>query len=254
VHSRKTSGLVKRLAKPRDWLRARPARQLHSPTRTKKSGTTTLAEGRGKGAPVVIDCLELRCFADHIAQFVLVNRLSELVRGGTGRIVIGSNDNANITGHRVEGAMFGDLSGERLYDSYAFHGQAGLAMALFAKELSRRLDARGVAVNSFRCGATGNRTSRAQRLIQPIARHFTKSHAQRAATPALLAASPLVAGITGEYWSNCQRSLGNPLRSDIGLAKRLWEVSAQIAAIAFGGGTLPEAASFRRDPLRSGTD
>jgi len=122
----------------------------------------------------------LQYVADHIAQFVLVNRLSELVRGGTGRIVIGSNDNANIIGHRVEDAMFDNLSGERLYDSYAFDGQAELATALFAKELSRRLDARGVAVNSFRCGATGNRTSRAQRLIQSITRHFTKSPAQRA--------------------------------------------------------------------------
>jgi NAD(P)-dependent dehydrogenase (short-subunit alcohol dehydrogenase family) len=210
--------------------------------------------GLGPLDAVVIDCLELRCFADHIAQFVLVNRLSELVRRGTGRIVIGSNDNANIAGQHVEDAMFDNLSDERLYDSYAFDGQAGLAMALFAKELSRRLNARGVAVNSFRCGATGNRTSRVQRLIQSIARHFTKSHAQRAATPALLAASPLVAGMTGEYWSNCQKCLGNPLRSDIGLAKRLWEVSAQMAAIAFRGGTLPEAASFSRDPLRSGTD
>jgi len=210
--------------------------------------------GLGPLDAVVINCFELRYFADHIAQFVLVNRLSELVRGGTGRIVIGSNDNANIIGHRVEDAMFDNLSGERLYDSYAFDGQAELATALFAKELSRRLDARGVAVNSFRCGATGNRTSRAQRLIQSIARHFTKSPAQRAATPALLAASPMVVGMTGEYWSNCQMSLGNPLRSDIGLAKRLWEASARIAAIAFGGGTMSEAASFRHDSLRSRTD
>ena len=202
---------------------------------------------------VVINSLELRCFADHIAQFVLVNRLSELVRGGTGRIVIGSDDNANITAHRVEEAMFDNLGGERLYDSYAFDGQAGLATALFAKELSRRLDARGVTVNSFRCGATGYRTSRVRRLIQSIAQHFTKSHAQWAATPALLAASPLVAGITGEYWSNCQRSHGNPLRSDLGLAKRLWEVSARIAAIAFGG-TLPQPAPFQRNPLSSGSD
>jgi WW domain-containing oxidoreductase len=209
--------------------------------------------GLGPLDAVVINSLELRCFADHIAQFVLVNRLSELVRGSTGRIVIGSDDAANITAHRVEDAMFDNLGGERLYDSYAFDGQAGLATALFAKELSRRLDVRGVTVNSFRCGATGKRTSRAQRLIQSIVRHFTKSHAQRAATPTLLAASPLVAGITGEYWSNCQRSVGNPLRSDLGLAKRLWEVSTQIAAIAFGG-TLPQVASFRRDPLRSGTD
>jgi NAD(P)-dependent dehydrogenase (short-subunit alcohol dehydrogenase family) len=208
--------------------------------------------GQGPLDAVIINSLELRCFADHIAQFVLVNRLSELVRGRTGRIVIGSDANANITAHRVEDAMFDNLGGERLHDSYAFDGQAGLATALFAKELSRRLDVRGVTVNSFRC-ATGYRTSRTRRLLQSIVRHFAKSHAQRAATPALLAASPLVAGMTGEYWSNCQRSLGNPLRSDLGLAKRLWEVSAQIAAIAFGG-TLPQVASLRRDPVRSGTD
>jgi WW domain-containing oxidoreductase len=210
--------------------------------------------GLGPLDAVVINCLELRHFADHIAQFVLVNRLSELVRGGTGRVVIGSNDNANILGHRVEDTIFDNLSGGRLYDSRAFDGQAELATALFAKELSRRLSARGVAVNSFRCGVSGNQTSRAQRLIQSIARHFTQSPAQRAATPALLAASPLVAGMTGEYWSNCQMSLGNPLRLDIGLAKRLWEASARIADMAFGGGTLSEAASFGRDSLLSRTE
>jgi WW domain-containing oxidoreductase len=184
----------------------------------------------------------LRYFADHITQFVLVNRLSGLVRGGTGRIVIGSNDHANITGHRVEDTIFDNLGGGRLYDSLAFDGQAELTTALFAKELSRRLSARGVAVNSFRCEVSGNRTSRALRLIQSIARHFTQSPAQRAATPALLAASPLVVGMTGEHWSNCQMSLGNPLRLDIGLAKRLWEASARIAGMAFGDGTLSEAA------------
>ena len=210
--------------------------------------------GLGPLDAVVISCLELRHFADHIAQFVLVNRLSELVRGGTGRVVIGSNDIANITGYRVEDTIFDNLSGGRLYDSGAFDGQAELTTALFAKELSRRLSARRVAVNSFRCGGSGKQSSRAQRLIQSLARHFTQSPEQRAATPALLAASPLVAGMTGEYWSNCQVSLGNPLRLDIGLAKRLWEASARIADMAFGGGTLSEAASFGRDSLLSRTD
>ena len=168
--------------------------------------------------------------------------------------MIGSNDIANITGHRVEDTIFDNLSGGRLYDSRAFDGQAELTTALFAKELSRRLSARGVAVNSFRCGGSGKQNSRAQRLIQSFARHFTQSPAQRAATPALLAASPLVAGVTGEHWSNCQMSLGNPLRLDIGLAKRLWEASARIADMAFGGGTLSEAASFGRDSLLSRTE
>src|ERR1700722_20396300 len=73
---------------------------------------------------VVINCLELRCFADHIAQFVLVNRLSELVLSGTGRIVIGSRDTAKITRRRVEDVMYDNLGGERLHESYAFEGKA----------------------------------------------------------------------------------------------------------------------------------
>jgi hypothetical protein len=57
---------------------------------------------------------------------------------------------------------------------------------------------------------------------------FMKSVGQRAATGALLAASPCVTGITGEYWSDCQIAEGNPLLNDGELAKRLWEVSMQI--------------------------
>ena len=51
---------------------------------------------------------------------------------------------------------------------------------------------------------------------------------QRAATAALLAASPSVTGITGEYWSDCQVAKGNPLLNDGELARRLWQASKQI--------------------------
>jgi WW domain-containing oxidoreductase len=57
---------------------------------------------------------------------------------------------------------------------------------------------------------------------------FMKSVGQRAATAALLAASPSVTGITGEYWSDCQVAEGNPLLNDSELAQRLWQVSMQI--------------------------
>jgi len=187
---------------------------------------------------IIINSFELRCFADHIAQFVLVNRLAELVRYRTGRIAIGSN-HPRTSEASVKNVLFDDFNAERIYDSQAFHGQAELATALFAKELSRRLEVRGVVVNSFHSGTTGDENSRgvrqvAQRLIRPLLRYFTRSPAQRAATPALLAASPLVAGSTGEYWSNCQISRGSYLFTDAGLAKRLWDVSAQIAAVMIG--------------------
>jgi NAD(P)-dependent dehydrogenase (short-subunit alcohol dehydrogenase family) len=191
---------------------------------------------RGLSSPldaVIVDSLELQCFADHIAQFVLVNRLAELVRPGTGRIVIGSND-AGIEETPVENGMFDDLNNERIYDSQAFRGQTKLAAALFAQELSRQLKARGVAVNAFHSGNRNSAKHAGERLMHSLLRYFDRSPAQRAATAVLLAASPLTAGITGEYWSNCQTSRANPVFTDTGLAKRLWDVSAQIAAMMSG--------------------
>jgi len=187
---------------------------------------------------IIINSFALRCFADHLAQFVLVNRLTEFVRRGTGRIVIASDDRS-MQDLPIENVVLDDLSNEQIYDPHAFRGQTKLAAALFAEELSRRLKARGVLVNAFHSGTTVNQNangarSATQRVIQSFLGYFTRSPAQRAATPALLAASPLVAGITGEYWLDCQLSRRSSLLSDPGLARRLWEVSAQIAAIMLG--------------------
>jgi len=68
------------------------------------------------------------------------------------------------------------------------------------------------------------------RLSQRLARLFMKSPAQGAATQALLAGSPQVAGITGEYWSDCRIAKGNPLLADEGLRRRLWETSECIVS------------------------
>jgi NAD(P)-dependent dehydrogenase (short-subunit alcohol dehydrogenase family) len=202
---------------------------------------------------LIINSLALQCFADHIAQFVLVNRLAEFVRHGTGRIVIATNDR-NMAELPVESVVFDDLRDERLYDARAFHEQTKLAAALFVEELSRRLEARGILVNAFHSGTTANQTrhtarSAAQRLIQSFVGYFRKSPAQRAATPALLAASPLVVGITGEYWLDCQISHQSSLIRDAGLARRLWDISAQIAAVMFGRINSPRAARPGGDSL-----
>jgi len=201
---------------------------------------------RGLASPldaVIVDSLELQCFADHIAQFVLVNRLAELIRHGTGRIVIGSND-AGIDKTPAENAMFDDLNSERIYDSRAFRGQTQLAPVLFAQELARQLQPRGVAVNAFHSENRKSAPGAGERLMHRLLRYFKRSPAQRAATAVLLAASPLVVGITGKYWSNCRICGGNPVFTDAGLARRLWEVSAQIAALMFGRVISPRPAGL----------
>jgi WW domain-containing oxidoreductase len=178
--------------------------------------------------------VELQFLVNHIGHFSLVNELSGRLRDGTGRIVIVSSS-ASINQVPAEGIMFDNLDGHRFYEPFMFYGQSKLANGLFAKELSRRLSARGIAVNSLHPGATrGTGLNKSAALPAKIAlsaaRLFMKSAARGAATQALLAANPSVSGITGEFWSNCQIAKGNSLLQDAGLAKRLWEVSDDIVA------------------------
>jgi WW domain-containing oxidoreductase len=97
--------------------------------------------------------VELQFLVNHLGHFALVNGLSGLVRNGTGRIVIVSSS-ASLNQAPAEGIMFDNLDGRRFYKPFTFYGQSKLANALFAKELSRRLSARAIAVNSLHPGAT----------------------------------------------------------------------------------------------------
>jgi NAD(P)-dependent dehydrogenase (short-subunit alcohol dehydrogenase family) len=178
--------------------------------------------------------IELQFLSNHIGHFALVNQLLDLVRNGTGRIVIVSSG-ASVRQAPPEGIMFDNLDGHLFYDALTFYGQSKFAVALYAKELSRRLRRRAIAVNSLHAGAAKGAALRKDlllplRVVRSTVQQVMKSAGQRAATGALLAASPCVTGISGEYWSDCQVAKGNPLLNDSELAQRLWQVSMQIVA------------------------
>jgi WW domain-containing oxidoreductase len=165
--------------------------------------------------------IEMHFLANHIGHFALVNGIADLLRDNSGRIVIVSGS-AGIEHAPREGIMFDNLDGHRFYDPSTFYGQSKLANALYAKELSRRLSSRGIAVNAVDPGAARTR------IRKGWARLFAKSAAQAASTQALVAASPQASGITGQYWSDCRIAAGSPLLEDGVLAKRLWDVSNDI--------------------------
>jgi WW domain-containing oxidoreductase len=178
--------------------------------------------------------IELQFLVNYIGHFSLVNQLTDLLRNGTGRVVIVSS-RASISQAPAEGIMFDNLDGRDFYRPLAFYGQSKLAAALYAKELSRRLQGRGIAVNSVHPGATkGTRLHKYLRgplaLVLKVAQVFMRNAQRGAATQALLAASPRVSGITGEYWADCQIATGSRLLGDDALARRLWEVSERIVA------------------------
>lgn len=166
--------------------------------------------------------IEMHFLANHIGHFALVNGAADLLRDNSARVVIVSSS-AAIEHAPLEGIMFDNLDGHRFYDPSTFYGQSKLANALYAKELSRRLSSRGIAVNSVDPGAARTRINKGY-----FARLFAKSAAQAASTQALVAASPQVSGITGQYWSDCRIGNGSPLLEDVVLATRLWDVSDEI--------------------------
>jgi WW domain-containing oxidoreductase len=176
--------------------------------------------------------VELQFLVYHIGHFALVNELLGSVRNATGRIVI-VGSKAAISQAPAEGIMFDNLDGRRFYRPATFYGQSKLANALYARELSRRLGSRGIMVNSLHPGAARNTgldryAGLPLKIALSAASMFKRSPARAAATQALLAASPSVAGITGRYWANCQIAAGNSLFDDADLAKRLWNVSQEI--------------------------
>jgi WW domain-containing oxidoreductase len=173
--------------------------------------------------------VEQQFMVNHLGHFYLVNELLPLVRNGTGRIVMVSGS-ASKNLSPAEGIMFDNLDGNRFYKPGLFYGQSKLANVLYANELSRRLRDRGITANSLHPGATrGTRLHRnltlSRKLSVTAAQLFLRSAAHGAATQTMLAASPRVAGISGEYWSNCQIAVGTALMGDADLSARLWDVS-----------------------------
>jgi WW domain-containing oxidoreductase len=163
--------------------------------------------------------VEMHFLTNHLGHFALINGLAGSLRDHGGRVVVVSG---TASGAPADGIMFDNLDGHRFYAPSVFYAQSKLANALYAKELSRRLGSRGIAVNSADPGAARTRINRGW-----VTRLLAKTAPRAAATQALLAASPEVAGISGEHWADCRIRAGNPLLQDTSLAKRLWSVSEE---------------------------
>jgi WW domain-containing oxidoreductase len=176
--------------------------------------------------------IEAQFLVNYISHFALINPLCEQLRSGGGRIVLVSGE-AGVRHAPATGIRFDNLDGRQAYDPLVFYGQSKFAVALYAKELSRRLGNRGIAVNAVDPGAsrgTGIDRYRGRSWPRSVVKRFMKGASRGAAGQTLLAASPRVAGVSGEYWKNCAIAQGHPLLADADLARRLWETSDRLLA------------------------
>jgi NAD(P)-dependent dehydrogenase (short-subunit alcohol dehydrogenase family) len=182
---------------------------------------------------------ELQFATNHIGHFALATGLHDaLAQAGGARVV-----SVSSTGHLRSPVVFEDIHfRDRAYEPWSAYGQSKTANILFAVEATNRWAADGITVNALHPGGIRTNLQRyvsAEELARLRANYRAtiswKTTEQGAATSVLLATSPLVEGIGGRYFEDCDEALPNVPGETGGVAAyaldpeaaaRLWQVSA----------------------------
>ncbi|WHT19744.1 SDR family NAD(P)-dependent oxidoreductase [Crossiella sp. CA-258035] len=184
---------------------------------------------------------ELQFATNHLGHFGLTLGLHRALAEAGGARVVSVSSSAHLMGT----VDLDDLHFERRpYDPWVAYGQSKTANIHFAIEAAQRWAADGIEVNALMPGGirTGLQRHVAndpgfQAMVDGSGMRW-KTTEQGAATSVLLAASPLVAGISGRYFEDGNEALPSvpgevrrgvaPYALDAAAAKRLWEVSVEL--------------------------
>jgi len=181
-----------------------------------------------------IDGIEMTFALNHLAYFLLTNLLLDTIKASAPARIINVSSDAHTSG-KIE---FDNLQGERDYSLRAYDNSK-LANILFTMELARRLEGTGVTVNALHPGfvATGfakNNGKVFAALISIFTPLVARSPTKGAQTSIYLASSPSVEGITGKYFYDSHVIPAAPQATDMVVARKLWEVSAEMVQLADG--------------------
>ncbi|MHA6764234.1 SDR family NAD(P)-dependent oxidoreductase [Streptacidiphilus sp. PAMC 29251] len=182
---------------------------------------------------------ELQFATNHLGHFALATGLHRsLAAAGGARIV-----SVSSSAHLRSGIVFEDIHfQQRPYEAWSAYGQSKTANVLFAVEASRRWAADGITVNALMPGAI---MTNLQRYVDPAELDRMraasgggaprwKTPEQGAATSVLLAVSPLLDGVGGRYFEDCNEAEPHQEGTRHGVAahaldpaaaERLWQVS-----------------------------
>jgi NAD(P)-dependent dehydrogenase (short-subunit alcohol dehydrogenase family) len=191
------------------------------------------AGGVNRSRRLTVDGLETTFAVNHLGYFLLTNLLLPLLlQSAPARVVTVAS-----IGHRKGTLDFDDLGFARGgYSITRAYARSKLANVLFASELARRLAGTGVTSNSLHPG--GVRTNIwsgaplwARPFITLLVRPRLVSAEAGALTIVRLAASPELEGVTGRYFEEEREVAPAPLARDARLARRLWDVSAELVGL-----------------------
>lgn len=180
---------------------------------------------------------EMQFATNFMGHFALTVGLHGALAAAGGARVVSVSSNGSL----FAPVFFDDLHFRFIpYDPLVAYGQSKSACALLAVEATRRWAKDGIYANSLNPGAIAtNLQKHTGGLKTPVERR--KTPAQGAATTILLAASPLLAGVGGRYFEDCNEAetvLRRPAdyrgvaayALDPANAERLWNVALELTA------------------------
>lgn len=180
---------------------------------------------------LTVDHVERTFAINHLAGFILINALTDLLRASApARIVIVASE----AHQRVSDPE--DWAGVKGYSARAAYNRSKLANVVYCYDLAHRLEGTGVTVNCCDPGWVNTRVLENMynrwwlRWLWPITRRFfTVTPEEGARTVLLLAASPDAEGVNGKYFKNSQPVSSSLISHDPVIGARLWNVSLRLA-------------------------
>lgn len=183
------------------------------------------------------DGLETTFQVCHLAHFYITHQLTDHMDHESRVIVVSSES------HRFANLPSSSLAREHLspspskYWSMMQYNNSKLCNVLFAAELGRRLQSKGVCVFSLHPGNMVSTSLQRNwwfyRLLFAIVRPFTKTLAQAASTTVYCAVVPELTGLTGIYFNNCYICEPSKLSQNENLANELWDLSMKMLVDIF---------------------
>jgi len=187
---------------------------------------------------------EMQFATNHLGHFALTTGLHRALAAAGGARIVSVSSSA----HHRSPVVFDDIHFEhRTYEPWLAYGQSKTANVLFAVEASTRWADDGITANALMPGGIRTNLQRyisdedldRMRAAAGGADLKWKTPEQGAATSILVATSPLLDGIGGRYFEDCNQAETGQLSARNGVAEyaldpeaatRLWQVSVQTLA------------------------
>ncbi|XP_078133958.1 retinol dehydrogenase 14-like [Sander vitreus] len=180
------------------------------------------------------DGFEMQFGVNHLGHFLLTHLLLNLLKQSAPSRVVVVSSKLYKHGH----INFEDLNSEQSYDKAFAYSRSKLANLLFTRELARRLEGSGVAVNALTPGIVRTNLGRhvhvpvlAKPLFDLLSRGLFKSPEEGAQTSVYLACSPDVEGVQGKCFADCKPQVLLEKATDPEVASKLWDMSEIMVGI-----------------------